>query len=250
MEKNSPDSTKPQTTLLRPEITHLPRLTFGRRLFRRLLHWLAYGLVWLATNSTVSGLENFPEHGPLLIVTNHLGDADAVLALANFPRQIDALAKAELYDYPVLSLVMRTYGVIWVHRGRPDRRALKAALEGLASNRMIGVAPEGRESITGALEEGTSGAAYLALKSGSPLLPVTFTGTENRIIYKNMMRFKRSPVTITIGKIFTLDGSSDWKENLETATDQIMRTLASQLPIEYQGVYVQDLKVEHANQEH
>lgn len=250
MEKNSPNSAKPQTTLIRPEITHLPRLTFGRRLFRRLMNWLAHGLVWLATYPTISGLENFPEHGPLLIVSNHLGDADAVLALATFPRQIDALAKAELYDYPVLSLVLRAYGVIWVHRGQPDRRALKAALEGLASNRMVGIAPEGRESLTGALEAGTSGGAYLALKSGSPLLPVTFTGTENRIIYRNMMKFKRSPVTITIGKIFTLDVSSDWKENLKPATDQIMRVLASQLPIEYQGVYAQGLKVEDGNQEH
>ena len=62
---------------------------------------------------------------------------------------------------------MDWYGTIWVHRGRPDRRALRAALNGLAEGRMLAIAPEGRESISGELEQGTDGAAYIALRQMS-----------------------------------------------------------------------------------
>ena len=56
--------------------------------------------------------------------------------------------------------------MIWVHRGQPDRRAMRAALDALAEGRMVTLAPEGRQSVIGGLEEGNPGAAFLALKSG------------------------------------------------------------------------------------
>ena len=192
MEKNSSLPAKPKTTQIRPELTQLPRLTLARRMFRQLIKWLVQGLVRVTIRLTVQGLENIPAQGPLLMVSNHLGDADGLIGLAINPRQIDTIAKVELYDLPIFGWLMNTYGVIWIHRGQPDRHALRAAIQGLQAGRAIGIAPEGRESLTGALEEGTGGAAYLALKSGAPILPVTFTGTENRIIFGNLKNFKRS----------------------------------------------------------
>jgi 1-acyl-sn-glycerol-3-phosphate acyltransferase len=139
---------------------------------------------------------------------------------------------------------MDTYGVIWVHRGRPDRRALHAVLDGLAEGRVIAIAPEGRESVSGALEEGTPGAAYLALKSGAPILPVTFTGTENRNVYGSLKRLRRAEISLTIGKPFHLDQSGNWRQAVDQGTQQIMLTLAEQLPPEYRGVYINNVNLE------
>jgi len=185
----------------------------------------------------VRGLENIPSKGPVLIVVNHLGDADAVVALAKLPMTIEAFVKSELYDYPILGWVMRLYGVIWLHRGTPDRRALRIALQMLNEGRFFGIAPEGRESLSGSLEEGTEGAAVLALKSGAPILPVTFTGTENSRVYGNLKRLRRTSVTLTVGKPFHLEEMSSRREALHKGTEQIMHVIASQLPVEYQGVY-------------
>jgi 1-acyl-sn-glycerol-3-phosphate acyltransferase len=171
------------------------------------------------------------------LVSNHLGDADLVVGLALSPVEVDVLAKAELYDYPILGKLMDLYGVIWVHRGQPDRRALRAALDGLRQGRVVGIAPEGRESATGALEEGTEGAAYLALKAGVPILPVTFTGTENARIYGNLRRLRRTEVSVTVGTPFRLDDIPIRKQAIERGTQKIMRILAAQLPSEYQGIY-------------
>jgi 1-acyl-sn-glycerol-3-phosphate acyltransferase len=182
-------------------------------------------------------LENFPRHGAAIVVVNHLGDADAALALAFFPRECDLLGKAELHDFPLLGWIMDAYGVVWVHRGQPDRRALRSVLEGLKSGRIFAIAPEGRESLTGGLEEGTHGAAYLVFKAGVPVLPVTVTGTANREIYPALKRLRRPPVSLTIGPAFHMEKLPEWRQSIEAGTHKIMTTLAGQLPPEYQGIY-------------
>jgi 1-acyl-sn-glycerol-3-phosphate acyltransferase len=159
------------------------------------------------------------------------------VGIAITTRTIETFVKSELRDYPILGQLLEAYGVIWIHRGRPDRRALRAALQALKEGRMLGIAPEGRESLSGALEEGTNGAAYLALKADVPILPVTFTGTENRHIFPNMKRLRRSSVSITIGKLFRLLPCEDFRTSISIGTETIMRKLASQLPMEYRGVY-------------
>ncbi len=228
---------KPQSESGHPELSRLPRLTPGRILARRLLRGLARLAVWLCTHSQVSGLENVPRTGPALVVVNHLGDADLILGLALSPVLFDVVSKVELYELPVVGVLMQVYGVIWIHRGQPDRRALHAVLDGFQEGRVVVIAPEGRESLSGALEEGTRGAAFLALKADVPITPVTFTGTENVCIYGNLRRLRRSPVTMTIGRPFKLEPQADRRQALEAGTRQIMLALARQLPPEYRGAY-------------
>ncbi len=228
---------KPVSGWAHPELIHLPRLTFWRRLARRLVRGLAQLLVWLFLKVQVTGLENIPARGPILQVSNHLGDADLVLGLALAPRLPEVLVKAELHEIPLLGWILTAYGVIWIRRGQPDRRAIRAALHGLAEGRMVSLAPEGRESLTGALEEGTNGAAYMALKTGAPVAPAVFIGTENRRIYPTMKRLHRTPVSVIVGQPFHLQLSSDRRTDLERGTLEIMQTLAQLLPPTYRGVY-------------
>lgn len=228
---------KPHSKVLRPEITQLPERTLWRKLFRGLINGLARILVWMLTKTEVSGLENLPPEGPAVIVGNHLGDADVIVGVAYTPVMVDAVAKAELYDFPFLGWLMDTYGVIWVHRGRPDRKALRVCLDALAEGRMIAIAPEGRESLTGALEPGVGGAAYLALKSDVPVVPVTFTGTQNERVFNNLKRLRRTAITLTVGSPFKLEKLGDFRTSIRAGTETIMKTLARQLPVAYRGVY-------------
>ena len=237
MQPPSTQPPKPVSSEVHPEITRLPALTRSRLFFRRLMRAIARLLVSGLGRPQVNGLENYPHEGAALLVTNHLGDADAAMALAFFPVLPDTLAKAELYTFPVLGKVMETFGVIWIHRGRPDRRAIRTALQGLQEGRLVAIAPEGRESATGSLEEGTSGAAYLALKAGVPVVPITFTGTSNAQVFGALKRLRRPVMTLTVGPSFFLTELPDRKESLEQGTRQIMQALARQLPPEYQGAY-------------
>ncbi len=233
---------KPRSENIHPEIAHLPHLTPWRRLARHVLRSLLRLAMWLFTDVLVRGVENFPVTGPALVVSNHLGDADVIIGVALAPRLPEVMAKVEMVDFPVIGKLMEAYGVIWVHRGQPDRRALRAALQGLSEGRLVSLAPEGRESLTGSLEEGTGGAAFLALKANAPVLPVTFTSTENSRVYGNMKRFRRTSITVTVGPLFHLQASDDRRHDIQQGTQTIMSTLASQLPPEYQGVYQNGLE--------
>jgi 1-acyl-sn-glycerol-3-phosphate acyltransferase len=229
---------KPVTEIWKPELTRLPKLTRARRAFRTFAHGLAKFVVKMCLQVTADGMENFPKQGPLLVVINHLGDADLPTLMSRMPVPPDALAEVELYDVPVLGRLMDHYGVIWLHRGKPDKRALRAALDGLAEGRIIVIAPEGRYSLTGALEEGTGGAAFLAYKSGAPILPVALSGTENERVYGHLKRWKRARVHVTAGKMFQLAGQAEGrKEAISEGTRTIMRALASLLPESYRGEY-------------
>ena len=191
----------------------------------------------MTMRAEISGMENFPKRGPALIVINHLGDADVILLAASVPAAIDGMGKIELYDHWLVGPLFRAYGVIWVHRGKADRRAVRAVLEGLAEGRFIALAPEGRQSLIGGLEEGNEGAAFLALKSGAPIVPVAMTGTENENTYSHLKRSRRAPVTLSVGKPFLLSPQADRREMMRKGTRQIMESLASLLPESYRGNY-------------
>lgn len=229
---------KPVSDMWRPELVRLPKLTIWRRAFRRFAHGLLKLVAKICLQVSAEGLEHIPKNGPLLIVINHLGDADTPVLISSLPFMPDALGKIELYDFPILGKLMDWYGVIWLHRGRPDKRALRAALDGLAQGRVIIIAPEGRYSVTGALEQGTDGAAFLAYKSGAPILPIAVIGTENANVYGHMRRLRRAPVRLRVGTLLWLeDSAEDRKEALNRGTNQVMAALASLLPEKYRGKY-------------
>lgn len=236
--KNSHPQPKPQAHTLGAVKTQLPHLTPIRIFFRKLFRITIKFLLFIFVDYDLIGIENFPTSGSCLVATNHLGDLDALLGLALTPRiDSEVLVKSELHDFLLLGTLLDIYGVIWVHRGQPDRTALRAVLRGLEIGRVIGIAPEARESLTGGLEEGTSGAAYIALKANVPILPITFIGTENKIIYNNLKRLRKSKVSITVGTPFRLDSGANWRLDLESGTQTIMNRLANLLPTDYQGVY-------------
>lgn len=227
---------KPVTEVWKPELVRLPKLTRTRLAFRKFAHGLVKFVAKVCLRVNSEGMENIPTDRPLLIVINHLGDADVPALISSLPFTPDALGKIELYDLPILGKLMDWYGIIWLHRGRPDKRALRAALDGLAEGRIIVIAPEGRYSLTGALEEGSGGAAFIAYKSGAPILPIAITGTENENVYGHLKKFRRTQVRVRVGKSFSLsDQPSARKEALEEGTSRIMAALADLLPEKYRG---------------
>ncbi len=239
MQNPPPVPPKPVSVYWRPELTRLPPLHQLRRLYRRFVCWLARLILRLLTRTTLRGLENLPVTGPALTVLNHLGDADAPLVLATLPRAPETLGKLELlYEFPLLGRLMDWYGIVWVHRGRPDRRALECAVQALREGRCLVIAPEGRYTLAQGLERGSSGAAFISLRAGVPLIPVALTGTQNANVYGSLRRLHRPSISLTVGTPIRLSPDLRLEPRaLKDATDQVMRALAALLPPEYRGQY-------------
>jgi len=239
---------KPINKIYRPELTRLPELTRTRRIVRKVLHAFVRVVVRLGIRLEVCGRENIVTQGPLLVVSNHLGGTDVLVGISVAPQPYDLLGKVELIDFPIIGKLMEAYGTIWVHRGRPDRKAIRAALQGLSEGRIVAIAPEGRESVTGELESGTGGAAYLALKAKVPILPVAVTGTENWRVFGNLKRLRRTSVRISIGEQFLLENIPDRRQAIAAGTQKIMVTLAQMLPPENRGIYRDMLEIQNSDE--
>ena len=83
-----------------------------------------------------------------------------------------------------------------------------------------------------------NGAAYLAYKSGAPILPVTFIGTENENMFGNLKRFRKPQIRAVVGPLFNIAmDKDDWRVTIEAGTKKIMQVLSNQLPSNYQGIY-------------
>lgn len=195
-------------------------------------------LGWLLLRQEVHGLENIPASGPFLIVVNHLGIADPPLVFMNVRRQMVMFAADKWKKVPGIRHLAEATGVIWVARGEADLSAIKSALAVLKSGRPLGMAPEGTRSPTRALQRGKTGAAYLADRTGVPIVPIGISGSER--FAENLRRLRRTPVRFVVGKPFHLPPNGHAKGDLlEAYTTQIMCRIAALLPPEYRGVYAE-----------
>ncbi len=204
------------------------------RLFKALVRLLLGAL----THYEVEGEENLPSGGPLLVVFNHLAWWDAPVSMAILPWRMRAMALKDLQRVPVTGQLLGLSDPIWVDRGRYDREALRQALAALADGQVLGIAPEGRMSVTGALERGKTGPVFIARKADVPILPVGITGTEKAL--GEWCRLRRPHIRVIIGHAFRLPDRGRYsahKEWRQPDADFIMERLAELLPPEYRGVY-------------
>jgi len=196
---------------------------------------------WLLTRLEISGLENVPKEGALMVICNHISFLDPVLLSMAIPRHIIWMAKAENWRNPLLGLILTLYGAFPVQRGEVDRRALGRALQVLRSGGVLGIAPEGTRSRVGRMARAKPGAARLALETDATILPVGVAGTETAV--RLWARLRRPLITMRVGKPFKLPAERQYtKEQQQMFADFMMYRIAELVPPQYRGVYaVEDL---------
>jgi len=206
---------------------------------RRVLRWMVDHIAFrfLVRVDSVQGLENLPASGAAIIMINHIAFVDPVVVLGVLPRNIVPLAKVEVYRYPVFGIFPKLWEVIPVHRGEIDRKALRSAEEVLRAGEVILVAPEGTRHP--AMQAGKEGVAFLAHRTGAPIVPVTVEGTQGFPTVPISRRWREPGARIRLGKPFRLVRHAERpsREMLRRMTDQAMGVLARMLPADRRGVY-------------
>lgn len=206
-----------------------------RRFLRFLLRTIAFTL--LIKLVKVEGLENIPKRGPAILLINHIAFVDPIVVLHVVPRNIVPLAKIEVYDYPVIGIFPRLWKVIPIRREEVDRRAVQNALAVLKAGEIILVAPEGTRGSM--LQRGKEGVAYLASRSGAPIVPVMLEGTPDFPTLPLTEKWSEGGVYVRFGRPFRFrpDLKRANREQLRLMTDEAMYILAALLPESRRGVY-------------
>jgi len=206
-----------------------------RRILRFLIKHL--GVTLLAKLDKVEGIKNIPEEGPGILLINHTAFVDSLIMVHAMPRHIVPLAKSEVYNYPVVGIFPKLWGVVPIKRDEIDRQALQKILSVLHAGELILVAPEGTRHE--ALHEGRVGVAYLASRSGSPVIPVAIQGSPGFPAFRTSKRWREPGIHITVGRPFKFRAhlKRARKGDLRLMTDEAMYVLASMLPETLRGVY-------------
>jgi 1-acyl-sn-glycerol-3-phosphate acyltransferase len=198
-----------------------PRLIAAAQPFGQVLFRTAFRL-------TVEGREHVPATGAVLLAGNHTGFLDGPLVWSFSPRPASFLAKSELFVGP-LARALGWLGQVPVHRGRPDRAALRTALAVLQSGEPMGVFPEGTRG-SGSLETVSDGLAWLAVKSRVPVVPIAVLGTAEAMPKGQRPRL-RAPVRLVFGPPLTLTTTGDprARRTVRAAAEELRLGLLSHL---------------------
>ena len=119
-----------------------------------------------------------PATGPVILAPNHRSLVDIPLAAFATRRPVRYLAKRELFEHPLMRWYLVNSRVIKVDRAGNDRAALRAVQDALEAGDVVGIFPEGTRGSGPVLGPVFDGVAYLALRTGAPIVPVGIAGSE------------------------------------------------------------------------
>jgi 1-acyl-sn-glycerol-3-phosphate acyltransferase len=202
-------------------VPHPPRFLLHNPVTRR----VAQRLLARRYDVRVTGAEHLPRRGPVIVAANHIGWLDGPLLGIVLPRPVHAWTKADMFTGRTGAFLQRT-GQIPLDRFHADPAAVKTAVRVLRAGNAVGVFPEGTRG-DGEVRRFHRGAAYLALVTGAPVIPVAFFGTRLPGGGIDSRPPAGSRVDVVIGPPVTV-GQQPWPRTREQL-DRVSRLLQQRL---------------------
>jgi 1-acyl-sn-glycerol-3-phosphate acyltransferase len=171
----------------------------------------------------------FPDDGPVIVASNHIGWLDGPLLIATTPRPAHALVKKESFR-GMTGVLLRLAGQISVQRDATDAGALRQAVQALRAGQSVVVYPEGTRD-DGEFSTVKGGIGYLALVTGAPVVPVAIFGTRRSSEASDAKPPKGARIDVIYGPPIQFLNHS-WprqKESVAEATAQIHEHLSAHL---------------------
>ena len=190
-------------------------------MFYKLLMCLFHILFGILFRPAVSGQENVPMDGPVIMAANHLSNWDPPFAGTYMPRPVAYMAKEELFKPAICGWIISQLYAFPVKRGAADRAAIKTAIGILKQGLCLGVFPEGHRSKDGKLGKAEAGVSLLAAMSKAPVIPTAIIGT-NKIFANGGLLPK---LQIIFGEPMFFEGKHNDKAALEDFSKKIMENI-------------------------
>lgn len=165
----------------------------------------------------VDGIENFDMEKPFVLCANHKSNLDVFALYIACPKNINFMAKAELFTFKPFGALLKKLGAFPVRRDQNDLTAIKTALKVLKDGKILGIFPQGTRVRDDSDDTAKAGAVLIASKSNVPILPVA--------IITDYKPFR--PIRIKMGKM--IDVSSDHRltnEEIQMKANDVMHKIS------------------------
>jgi len=173
------------------------------------------------------GISNLPKRGGVVVVSNHGSHLDPPILGHALGRPVAFMAKSELFKVPILSLIISACGAYPVKRGAGDREAIRNASNRLNEGWATGVFLDGTRQENGRVNDPKAGAALLAARTGSPILPVAIVNSH-RAFPKGSLIPRFISIHIRVGELIQPPKTKK-REDLTSKTKEIQKSINSLL---------------------
>jgi 1-acyl-sn-glycerol-3-phosphate acyltransferase len=182
----------------------------------------------------MTGTENVPRSGGVLLAFNHIGYVDFVyggLAAQPSGRLVRFMAKREIFDHPVGGPIMRSLHHIEVDRGE-GLASYHRAVEYLRAGEAVGIFPEATISRAMELKEFKNGATRIAAEAGVPVVPVILWGTQRMMTKDHPRDFSRGKtISIKVGEPLYPTAENPLADTVQLRT--VMSSMLDEVIAEY-----------------
>ena len=158
------------------------------------------------------GQENVPDHGGVLLVSNHQSYVDPPLVGAGARRRLVYMARAPLFANPLFGALLRSLDVFPVNQDKPDKSSIRFAIEQLRAGQALLVFPEGTRTPDGELGTFKGGFRLLVRRADVPVIPVALDGA-----YRAWPRWRLLPRP---GRVRIMYGAAIRAEEFEGLSDE------------------------------
>ena len=176
--------------------------------------------------------ENLIQHGPALIVSNHVSFVDPPLVGIAFSTDIHYMARKTLFDHPVTNWLYPKWNAFPVDQKRPDMSSMKRVLRLLKQRQRVLIFPEGRRSFDGTLGAAQPGVGLTIAKSTAPVLPVRLFGAE-KALPRGSKRLRSTRVCLVVGEAIELTNerrAAKGREAYQNLADSALQAIAKIRP--------------------
>lgn len=199
----------------------------------------------------VSGTENIPKAGPVILASNHLSVIDSIILPLVIDRRISFLAKSDYFSgrglrgWAIKNFLLGT-GMLPIDRsgGKASEASLNTGLGVLSGGNVLGIYPEGTRSPDARLYRGRTGVARMILESHAPVIPVAMFDTEKVMpIGSKLPKVRRIGIVFGEPLDFTrFEGLEGDRFILRSITDEIIYELGRISGQEYVDVYASSVR--------
>lgn len=202
-----------------------------RRFIRFFMTRVTRLLLRVFARMRVTGQENIPASGPVILVGNHIATIEVALMCSYSRRQVEMIGLGDIPLDPAYAPILKGYGYIPINRGTMDRPAMNNALDVLKQDGVIGIFPEGGIWET-TMSQARTGVSWLSSKSNAPIVPIGFGGMRQAV--RDIFRLKRPALVMNIGEplpAISMDvPGKTRKQALADGAEEIMRHVTELIP--------------------